>query len=763
MNEPPITSDVVKKHGLTEQEYERITQLLSRHPTFTELGIFSVMWSEHCSYKSSRVHLKRLPTKGEYVLQGPGENAGIIDIGGGLAAVFKIESHNHPSFIEPYQGAATGVGGILRDIFTMGARPVAAMNSLHFGPINSESDSESAKMEAARNRSIMAGVVRGVGDYGNSFGVADVGGEVRFAPVYSRNPLVNAFTLGLVRKEQIFYGKATGVGNPVIYVGAKTGRDGIHGATMASEEFDDQSQSKRPTVQVGDPFLEKLLLEACLESMRAGAIVGIQDMGAAGLTSSSCEMGGRAGNGIEIDVDLVPQRETGMSPYEIMLSESQERMLIVATAGHERAILDIFKKWELDAVVIGRVTGDGRLRVLKGKDVVADIPNSALTDSAPVYNRPIQEPAAAENRAVTQFEGSDAELEATFLKVIGAPNIACKEWVYRQYDHMVRTNTVVMPGSDAAVIRIKETRRALAMTLDSNARYCYLDPRAGARLAVAEACRNLAVSGARPVALTNCLNFASPERPDIMWQFSETVDGIGEACTAMGTPVTGGNVSFYNETEGSGIYPTPVIGMVGIIEDVRHVTTQWFKREADVIVLLGETVDDLGGSEYLLAQTPELKGRPPALDLARERAVMEACLKMIGDGLIESAHDCSDGGAAVALAESAFSSFRRPALGIEVDLTGDLSAAALLFSESPSRVIISAQQLNVDKILSVASDYGVPATVLGRTGGDRISIKVNGKLVIDKAVSEVESIWRNLLPGLLEEPSLIAAEESLTG
>ncbi|HXG66486.1 MAG TPA: phosphoribosylformylglycinamidine synthase subunit PurL, partial [Blastocatellia bacterium] len=457
MNEPAITTELVHSHGLTDEEYNRIIELLGREPTFTELGIFSVMWSEHCSYKSSKVHLRRLPTKGENVLQGPGENAGVIDVGNGLAAAFKIESHNHPSFIEPYQGAATGVGGILRDVFTMGARPVAAMNSLHFGPLEASEDaSPEEKATVARNRSIMAGVVRGIGDYGNSFGVPTVGGEVRFADCYSRNPLVNAFTLGLMRKEQIFYGRAAGVGNPVIYVGAKTGRDGIHGATMASEEFDEESESKRPTVQVGDPFLEKLLLEACLEAMRAGAIVGIQDMGAAGLTSSSSEMGGRAGNGVELDLDLVPQREAGMTPYEIMLSESQERMLIVAESGRERQVIDIFKKWELDAVVIGRVTDDGRLRVKMHGKVYADIPNAALTDAAPVYQRPLRKPDASQSTAgVRQVETSPAELDATFMRIIASPTIACKEWVYRQYDHMVRTNTVTLPGSDAAVIRIK--------------------------------------------------------------------------------------------------------------------------------------------------------------------------------------------------------------------------------------------------------------------------------------------------------------------
>ncbi|HET9531561.1 MAG TPA: phosphoribosylformylglycinamidine synthase subunit PurL, partial [Blastocatellia bacterium] len=514
MSEPVITAEIIRGHGLTEEEYSRIIELMGREPTFTELGIFSVMWSEHCSYKSSKVYLRRLPTRGDAVLQGPGENAGVIDIGGGLAAAFKIESHNHPSFIEPYQGAATGVGGILRDVFTMGARPLAVMNSLHFGPLDDdENASPEERATVARNRSIMAGVVKGIGDYGNAFGCPTIGGEVQFADCYSRNPLVNAFTLGLMRHDQIFYGRAAGVGNPLIYVGAKTGRDGIHGATMASEEFGEEAQSKRPTVQVGDPFLEKLLLEACLEAMRAGAIVGIQDMGAAGLTSSSSEMGARAGNGIEIDVDLVPQRETGMTAYEIMLSESQERMLIVAAAGREREVIDIFKKWELDAVVIGRVTDDGHLRVKKDGQIVADIPNRALTEQAPVYNRPAR-PNERTNPApeIEQVESSVEELDSTFMRIIASPTVASKEWVYRQYDHMVRTNTVVLPGSDAAVIRVKEKRAGLAMTLDSNARYCQADPRAGARLVIAEACRNLVVSGARPLALTNCLNFASPER-----------------------------------------------------------------------------------------------------------------------------------------------------------------------------------------------------------------------------------------------------------
>jgi phosphoribosylformylglycinamidine synthase II len=752
MSEPAITPELIKSHGLTEQEYNRIIELLGREPTFTELGIFSVMWSEHCSYKSSKVHLRRLPTKGEAVLQGPGENAGVVDIGGGLAAAFKIESHNHPSFIEPYQGAATGVGGILRDVFTMGARPLAAMNSLHFGPLAVPADAAPEQLATvARNRSIMAGVVKGIGDYGNAFGVPTIGGEVRFADCYSRNPLVNAFTLGIMRQDQIFYGRAAGVGNPVIYVGAKTGRDGIHGATMASEEFGEEAQSKRPTVQVGDPFLEKLLLEACLEAMRAGAIVGIQDMGAAGLTSSSSEMGARAGNGIEIDIDLVPQRETGMTPYEIMLSESQERMLIVADAGRARQVVDIFKKWELDAVVIGRVTDDGRLRVKRGGEIVADISNTALTDSAPVYNRPIKKPdQPASTTEVSQVETSAAELDSTFMRLMAQPTIASKEWVYRQYDHMVRTNTVALPSSDAAVIRIKEKRRALAMTLDSNARYCEADPRAGARLVVAEACRNLVASGARPLALTNCLNFGSPERPEVMWQFSEVVDGMSEACAVFQTPVTGGNVSFYNETDGRGIHPTPVIGMVGIIEDLRHATTQWFKQEGCAIILLGATGDDLGASEYALVTRGRIEGRVPELDLQLERRVHEACLKIIQAGLVESAHDPSDGGLAVAIAESCFSSYRRAAVGCEVDLQGELSQAALLFAETPSRMLLSVVAAKVDQVLKIADESNIRAAVIGKTGGGRLRISVNGEPVIDRPVAEVEAAWRGSLPKNVE-------------
>ncbi|MGA9706554.1 MAG: phosphoribosylformylglycinamidine synthase subunit PurL, partial [Candidatus Sulfotelmatobacter sp.] len=568
---PPET---LRQHGLTIDEYERIKQLLGqREPTLTELGIFSVMWSEHCSYKSSRIHLKRLPTRSKRVLQGPGENAGIIDIGDGWACAFKIESHNHPSFIEPFQGATTGVGGILRDIFTMGARPVAVMDSLRFGPIAARSATQA---EIHRNHSILEGVVSGVASYGNCFGVPNLGGETKFEPCYSGNPLVNAFALGLVRKDEIFYARAAGEGNPVIYVGAKTGRDGIHGATMASEEFSEASEAKRPNVQVGDPFLEKLLLEACLEAMKTGAIVGIQDMGAAGLTCSTCEMGGRGGVGIEIELDRVPQRETGMTAYEIMLSESQERMLLVAQKGREQEVFRVFEKWGLDAVEVGKVTTDNKLRVLQHGEIVAEIPNQALTDDAPVYKRPLERwepPVPREMPNNIQLKGAH-DFTQILKQLLASPNICSKRWVWQQYDHMVQTNTVETPGAgDAGVIRIKnansgQRQRGLAMALDGNSRWCYLDPRLGAMHAVSEAARKVACSGATPVAATNCLNFGNPEKPHIMWQFSQTIDGITKACEELEIPITGGNVSFYNETLGEGIYPTPVLGVVGILDDV---------------------------------------------------------------------------------------------------------------------------------------------------------------------------------------------------
>ena len=742
-----ITPDVIAAHNLTQQEFERIKELLGREPSFAELGIFSVMWSEHCSYKSSRIHLKRLPITGPRVIVPPGENAGVVDLGDGWCAAFKIESHNHPSFIEPFQGAATGVGGILRDIFTMGARPVASMNSLRFGSLDHP-------QHGRRNRSLLAGVVAGIAHYGNAFGVATVGGEVAFDDAYALNPLVNAFALGIVRHDQIFFGKATGVGNPVLYVGAKTGRDGIHGATMASAEFDEEALEKRPTVQVGDPFLEKLLLEACLEAMRSGAVAGIQDMGAAGLTSSSCEMAARAGTGIELDLSLVPQREQNMTAYEMLLSESQERMLIVAHAGREREVVDIFKKWDLDAVVIGRVRDTGRMQVVHDGEMVADIPVSALTDEAPRYERPMVE-------SKTEVQSSKFQVQSTnptsdLLKLLSSGNITSKHWVYRQYDHMVRTNTAILPGADAAVVRIKETRRALAMTLDGNGRYCAANPREGAKLIVAESARNVVCVGARPVAVTNCLNFASPERPEVMWSFSEVIDGMAEACRALETPVVSGNVSFYNETEGRGILPTPVIGMVGLIEDVRRVITPGFKKDGDVIALLGTTQEDLSMSEYAVSvagvTTAQITaaGKVPALDLERELAVQTACLEAAEAGLLFSAHDCADGGLAVALVESCFSSLGREAIGADVDLTGPLGPTALLFSESPSRIIISFDASAVGAVQEIAERNNAPFVIVGRVGGTELRISVNGLEAIASEVTELEAPWRTALSAKLQ-------------
>ena len=723
-----ITPEVIATHNLTQQEFERIKELLGREPSFAELGIFSVMWSEHCSYKSSRVHLKRLPTTGPRVIVPPGENAGVVDLGDGWCAAFKIESHNHPSFIEPFQGAATGVGGILRDIFTMGARPVASMNSLRFGSLDHP-------QHGRRNRSLLAGVVAGIAHYGNAFGVATVGGEVAFDDAYALNPLVNAFALGLVRHDQIFFGKATGIGNPVLYVGAKTGRDGIHGATMASAEFDEEALEKRPTVQVGDPFLEKLLLEACLEAMRSGAVAGIQDMGAAGLTSSSCEMAARAGTGIELDLSLVPQREQNMTAYEMLLSESQERMLIVAHSGREREVVDIFRKWDLDAVVIGRVRDTGRMQVVHNGEMVADIPVEALTDEAPRYERPMSAPKETEAQKAPSTKHQD-HMQA-LRTLLSSGNIASKHWVYRQYDHMVRTNTAILPGADAAVVRIKETRRALAMTLDGNGRYCAANPREGAKLIVAEAARNVVCVGAKPIAITNCLNFASPERPEVMWSFSETIDGMAEACRALETPVVSGNVSFYNETEGRGILPTPVIGMVGLIEDVRRVVSPGFKKEGDMIALLGMTQDDLSTSV-------------PALNLDRELAVQRACLAAAEAGLLLSAHDCSDGGLAVALAESCFSSLGRDAIGADVNLEGTLDPTTHLFSESPSRIVISFESADADAVREIAERNNAPFTILGRVGGNRLIINVNGTEEIATDVSDLEAAWRSALSSQLQ-------------
>ena len=771
-----ITPEVISAHNLTAEEFERIKSLMDREPTLVELGIFSVMWSEHCSYKSSRVHLRRLPTTGERIIVPPGENAGIVDIGDGWCAAFKIESHNHPSFIEPFQGAATGVGGILRDVFTMGARPIASMNSLRFGSLDHPK-------HGRRNRSLLAGVVGGIAHYGNAFGVATVGGEVAFDDAYSLNPLVNAFALGLVRQDQIFFGKATGVGNPILYVGAKTGRDGIHGATMASAEFDDAALAKRPTVQVGDPFLEKLLLEACLEAMRSGSVAGIQDMGAAGLTSSSCEMAARAGTGIEIDLSLVPQREQGMTAYEMLLSESQERMLIVAHQGREREVIDIFRKWDLDAVVIGRVREGQNMRVIHEAETVADIPVSALTDEAPLYERPMGRPKSKDQSPQTKAQSTESKDQSTkhqvqnhnqpLLKLLASPNLASKQFVYRQYDHMVRTNTAVLPGADAAVVRIKETRRALAMSLDGNGRYCAANPREGAKLIVAEAARNVVCVGARPLAITNCLNFASPERPEVMWSFSEVIDGMAEACRAFNTPVVSGNVSFYNETEGRGILPTPVIGMIGLIEDVRRVVQPGFKQDADTIALLGITGDDISISEYaatiegLSTEAMIAGGMVPKINLQTEVAVQTVCLEAAETGLLRSAHDCSDGGLAVALAECCFSSLNREAIGATISLPetladgmpGSLSTLSTLFSESPSRIIISFPESSRDAIESITSRNNCPLTMIGQVGGDQLRIKVGEEEAISADVRELENVWRGSLSKKLEAEVMAAGRE----
>ncbi len=762
-----ITPEVVSAHNLTPEEFARIKSLMGREPTFAELGIFSVMWSEHCSYKSSRVHLRRLPTTGERIIVPPGENAGIVDVGDGWCAAFKIESHNHPSFIEPFQGAATGVGGILRDVFTMGARPIAAMNSLRFGSLDHPK-------HGRRNRSLLAGVVGGIAHYGNAFGVATVGGEVAFDDAYSFNPLVNAFALGLVRRDQIFFGKATGVGNPILYVGAKTGRDGIHGATMASAEFDDAALAKRPTVQVGDPFLEKLLLEACLEAMRSGAVAGIQDMGAAGLTSSSCEMAARANTGIEIDLSLVPQREQGMTAYEMLLSESQERMLIVAHSGREREVIDIFRKWDLDAVVIGRVREGHNMRVIHEGETVADIPVAALTDEAPLYERPMAQPSLQSPVSSLQSKEQqtpDSRLQTpdfnqTLLKLLTSANLSSKQFVYRQYDHMVRTNTAVLPGADAAVVRIKETRRALAMSLDGNGRYCAANPRAGAKLIVAEAARNVVCVGARPLAVTNCLNFASPERPEVMWSFSEVIDGMAEACRAFNTPVVSGNVSFYNETEGRGIIPTPVVGMIGVVEDVHRVVQPGFKQEGDMIALLGTTADDISISEY--AATIEgvsteqmiVSGSVPRLNLQVECAVQQVCLEAAEAGLLASAHDCADGGLAVALAESCFSSLNRSGIGAEINVTeASLPTTSVLFSESPSRIILSFPASSLDEVQTLAARANCPITILGQVGGNRLRIRHGEEEIISVDVAELETVWRGSLAKKLEAKVMAVGSE----
>ena len=726
-HQPAVTAEIIASHGITPDEYQKIVKMLGREPNYTELGVFSVMWSEHCSYKSSRRYLKNLPTEGPYVLQGPGENAGVVDIGNGLAVAFKMESHNHPSFIEPYQGAATGVGGILRDIFTMGARPIASLNSLRFGSV-----------DHPRTRYLLGGVVAGIGGYGNCIGVPTVGGECYFDACYNANILVNAFALGLVKKKHVFTGIAKGAGNPVMYVGSKTGRDGIHGATMASESFSEEKEQRRPTVQVGDPFTEKLLLEACLELMEKDFIVGIQDMGAAGLTSSSSEMAGRGGAGIELNLAAVPLRESGMTPYEILLSESQERMLLVAKKGAEAEVKKIFDKWDLDAVVVGRVTDDQQFCAFwQGKEV-ARIPIRALTKDAPAYERPTARPANQDQLQQLDLGSvpEPTDLGATLKQMLGSPNIASKEWIYRQYDQFVRTNTVVACGADAAVIRVKGTDKALALTVDGNSRYCYLDPFVGGVLAVVEASRNLACVGARPIGLTDCLNFGSPENPEVMWQFAQVIQGMRTACLALEVPVVSGNVSFYNETDGVPIHPTPTIGMVGILEKVERVVTPWFKSSGDAVVLLGRTREELGASEYLKWVHGLTRGTPPWIDLKMEQAVQRCCLEAIEQGILQSAHDVSDGGLAVALAECCIGGPEKP-LGVRIQANEMIRGDALLFSESQSRIIVSVKEEAVGRLQEIAVRHSVPMQAIGVVGSTRFVIQP----LMQLPVEELKAIW----------------------
>ncbi|HYG64503.1 MAG TPA: phosphoribosylformylglycinamidine synthase subunit PurL [Thermoanaerobaculia bacterium] len=728
--EPPITPEVVRSHGMTDEEYERLRGILGRDPNWTELGITSALWSEHCSYKSSKVYLKEFPTSGPHVLQGPGENAGVVDIGHGWVAVFKMESHNHPSFIEPYQGAATGVGGILRDIFTMGARPIACMDSLRFGEI-----------DAPRMRFLIDGVVRGIGGYGNCMGIPTVGGETQFHRCYNGNILVNAFALGVARRDRIFHARASGAGNPVLYVGSRTGRDGIHGATMASESFDSESEQKRPTVQVGDPFTEKILLEACLEAMRTGAIVAIQDMGAAGLTSSTFEMAGRGGTGLELDLDRVPLREPNLTPYEMMLSESQERMVIVAKRGREEELVKVYRRWGLEIEPIGEVTDTGRAVLVWRGEVAADIPIRPLTEEAPVYRRPAEPPAdLAERQRAPEVPQPD-DLAGTLERLLATPDFGSKEWIWRQYDHTVRTNTVQGPGGDAAVLLLKGTPAGLAMTSDVNPIYCWLDPRRGGAQAVAEAVRNLACTGAEPVGLTDCLNFGNPERPEITWQFREAIRGMSEACRALAVPVISGNVSFYNETEGKSIYPTPTIGMVGVIANLASVPDPCFKRAGDRVVLLGQDRGEHGGSAYLRLLHGIEQGLPPEVDLAAELALAKLLRSLVARGLVRTAHDLSEGGLAIALAEACFGH----GLGatLEVPLEG-----AGLFSETQARAMVACPPASLDRLLAAAEEAGVPAQEIGEVGGDELVVRAGGGL-LRASVPHLHEVWSTALPKAL--------------
>ncbi len=741
--DPEITAELVEEHGLPEEEYEQILRILGRTPTFTELGIFSAMWSEHCGYKNSKRLLKLLPTKAPWVIQGPGENAGVIDVGEGLALAFKIESHNHPTAVEPYQGAATGVGGILRDIFTMGARPIAILNSLRFGDLDS-----------GRVRYLFSGAVRGIGDYGNCVGIPNIGGEVFFDRAYDGNPLVNAMCLGIMKTDEIIRGEASGTGNTLMAVGARTGRDGIHGATFASEELsEDSDETSRPQVQVGDPFTEKLLLEASLELIRSGNIVGIQDMGAAGLTSSASEMAGRAGSGVEVEISRVPIREEGMTPYEILLSESQERMLVVASRGREDAVREILQKWELEAEPIGEVTGDGRFRILENGKVVADIPALPLTEGCPTYEREgteAPEVAALRERDMSELLAPEGDLSKPFLELLGSPNIGSKAWIYEQYDTTVRTNTVVGPGGDSGVVRLRDTNRAIAATTDCNGRYCYLDPREGAKAAVAEAARNLVCVGAVPTAVTNNLNFGSPLKPPIYFQLREAVLGMAEACSLFETPVTGGNVSLYNETDGRAIFPTPVIGMVGIVEDVTKIVTHRFQAEGDVVILFGETREEIGASEHLYRTKGVVAGRPPTVDLLAERDLQQAMLALVDKGLLRSAHDCAEGGLACALAESAIGAPEGP-LGATVELSDGIAPVALFFGESQGRIVISCAPEDVEAVLATARDHGVPAARIGSVGARGGTFEVHSpRGLLRVAAEEMATCYNEAIPALMD-------------
>ncbi|MFB5762901.1 phosphoribosylformylglycinamidine synthase subunit PurL [Paenibacillus medicaginis] len=722
--------------GVSDSEYELICEFMGRKPNYTEIGVFSVMWSEHCAYKNSKPLLRRFPTSGPRVLMGPGEGAGIVDIGDNQAVVFKIESHNHPSAVEPYQGAATGVGGIIRDIFSMGARPVAVLNSLRFG-----------KLESDRVKYLFEHVVSGIAGYGNCIGIPTVGGEVVFDESYEGNPLVNAMCVGLIDHDKIQRGVAKGVGNPVFYVGPPTGRDGIHGATFASVELTEESEAKRTAVQVGDPFMEKLVMESCLELINSGIVLGIQDMGAAGLTCSSAEMASKAGNGLELYLDQVPQREEGMTPYEMMLSESQERMLFVVEPKDEAQAREIFERWGVICAKVGKVTDDGRLRLFHHGEVVGDMPVNALVDECPIYNKPSAVPAYYEqNAAVDTLRYEEVkDLGGALNKILSSPSVASKKWVYEQYDYMVRTSTAVRPGSDAAVVTVHGTRKGLAMTTDCNGRYVYLDPEVGGKIAVSEAARNIVCSGGEPLAITDNLNFGSPEKPDIFWQMEKAVDGMAEACRVLDTPVIGGNVSLYNENAKGAIYPTPVVGMVGLVHDTDHITTQGFKAEGDVILLLGDTKAELGGSELQAVVHGVSEGRPPQLDLEVEKKLLKGVLGAIQQGLVRSAHDLAEGGLAVALAESCISG----SLGAQVNVTTDLRPDVTLFSESQSRILLSAAPDKAEALESYLRGLDIPVSVLGKVEGSELTIEVNGQPGVQESVASLKQIWEDVIPCLM--------------